>query len=372
VIAPSRCEPGCLFFDVLLSEQDPLLVRFYEAYRHRSDFEVHLQTQHARTWTDECLPVVDSASIQMPESTSDHGGTHLHDRKVVVFGATGRIGREMVKRLAEDLRCKEVRAVSRQPESAAGLHLQAFEPSVQVLPFDDLEAVCREATDAFIVAPASDDALSWHEQVADALRAAKVEHVVKVSVIGARSPASIPPPGRFPSLHWAGEEALRSAGLKTTVIRPNIFMQHFEMGTGVYTAGDDRFYLPIGDAGVAFLDCRDIAATGHALLLSPSATAFHGGCFDLTGPEALTGPQIAAALSAVRGATVVHVDGIAAFEARCALLGKPDWPKAVYSEAAAGWFSALSTASFEAVVGRRPRSFAAWADDRASFFSATK
>ena len=31
-VEPSRAEEGCLFFDVLFDESDPLLLRFYEAY----------------------------------------------------------------------------------------------------------------------------------------------------------------------------------------------------------------------------------------------------------------------------------------------------------------------------------------------------
>jgi len=310
----------------------------------------------------------DRSTETMPENAP--GTPPDSGRIVLVFGATGQIGTEMVKLLAEDPRCQEVRALTRDPQGSAARLLEAFGPTVRALPFrlDDLEPVCAGATDAFIVAPLSDDMATWHQKVAHALAATGVEHVVKVSVTGARAPESDPPPGRFPSLHWAGEEALRGAGLKSTVIRPTIFMQHFEMGTGVYERGDARFYLPTGDAGVAFLDCRDIAAMGHALLLSPAAVPFHGGAYELTGPEAVSGARIAAILSALREAAVEHVDGIPAFEARCAELGKPDWGKYVYAEAAGGWFSGVQTVVFETLVGRRPRTFAAWADDRAHWF----
>ncbi len=370
VVAPSRAEPGCLFFDVLFDESDPLVIRFYESYQDRAAFDAHLAAPHAQRWVQVCMPHVDRRSIRMPESVSDRpsGG----DRVVVVFGATGQIGTEVVKLLAGDPRCKEVRALSRDPGGDEARLLTAFGPSVRIVPFrmDNLLPACEGATDAFIVAPLTDDAAGLHTTVARALATARVGHVVKVSVTGARPPESDPPPGRIPSLHWAGEEALRGAGLKTTVIRPTIFMQHFEMGSGLYERGDSRFYLPSGEAGVAFLDCRDIAAMGHALLFSPAAAPFYEGAYALTGPEAVTGAQIAGILSAIRQAPVEHVDGIPGFEARCAELGKPDRVKFVYAEAAGGWFSEVQTRVFEVLVGRRPRSFAAWADDRAYGFRA--
>ena len=369
VVGPSRLEPGCLFFDVLFDAEDPLLVRFYEAYVDKAAFDTHLAAPHTRAWAEACMPWVDRSSVRLPESESL--GRDVAPRTVVVFGASGGIGSEMVRLLAADPRCAEVRALTRSPTGASGRRLAAIGPSVRVLPFvlDDLEAVVDGASDAFIVAPLSDDMAAWHEQVARALAACGVEHVVKVSVTGARSPDSVPPPGRFPSLHWAGEEALRKAGLKTTVIRPTIFMQHLEIGTGMYVRGDDRVFLPTGSTGVAFLDRRDIAAFGHALLLSESAAAFRGQAHELTGPEPVSGARIAEILSAVRGSAVQHVDGEEAFVARCAELGIPDWGRFVYAEAADGWFSEIATGTFELVVGRKPNGFAVYATDIRYFLS---
>lgn len=369
VVAPSLAEEGCLFFDVLFNHERPLELRFYEAYTTREAFEAHLKAPHTQRWVELSMPYVDRQSVMLPESASEWMKTGL--RRVVVFGATGKIGSEVVKLLASDPRCDEVIALSRNPDalSSQRLTLMSSKVVVRSSAHDQLSSACAGATDAFVIAPISDEMEAWHTRVAQALIDVKVSHVVKVSVTGARGPDTHPPPGRFPSLHWAGEEALRNAGLKTTVIRPTIFMQHFEMNTGLYTQGDDRFYLPTGDARVSFLDCRDIAAMGHALLLSPKTVPFHSGAYELTGPEAITGAEIATVLSAVRGAPVTHVDGEENFVARCAELGQPDWPKAVYAEAAGGWFGEVSTHVFEAVVGRKPRSLTHWADDNALWFT---
>lgn len=374
VVAHSLAEPGCLFFDVLFDPEDEAVIRFYEAYRDRASFEAHLKMDHTQRWVEACMPYLNREQIRMPESESTWGsdaGDVAGQRTVVVFGATGKIGVEIVKLLAADPRCQEVRALSRDPHGHKARVLRAIGPSVSVCSSspDELDTSCAGATDAFIIAPLSDEMTAWHERAAAALKRAEVDHVVKVSVTGARGPESDPPPGRFPSLHWAGEEALRSAGLKTTVIRPTIFMQHFEMNTGMYSRGDHRLFLPTGSAGVAFLDCRDIAAFGHALIMSPAATPLHQGAYELTGPAPVTAHEMVETLSALnKGAEFVHVDGVDAFVARCAELGQPDWGQFVYAEAAEGWFSKVETDVFEQVVGRRPRSFATYASDRASWF----
>ena len=72
VIDPSRKEAGCIFFDVLFDEHDPLLIRFYEAYTNRAAFQDHLEAPHTQYWAQICLPHVDKSSIRMPESESDH------------------------------------------------------------------------------------------------------------------------------------------------------------------------------------------------------------------------------------------------------------------------------------------------------------
>lgn len=69
-VEPSLAEEGCLYFDVLFDEADPLLVRFYEAYRDRAAFEAHLATHHTRLWQERCLPLIDRTSVRMPESVS--------------------------------------------------------------------------------------------------------------------------------------------------------------------------------------------------------------------------------------------------------------------------------------------------------------
>jgi quinol monooxygenase YgiN len=70
VILPSRAEPGCLFFDLLTSVEDPREIVFYEAYRRKEDFDIHLATPHAKAWVAAALPIVDRATIRMPSHTS--------------------------------------------------------------------------------------------------------------------------------------------------------------------------------------------------------------------------------------------------------------------------------------------------------------
>ena len=70
VVAPSRAEPGCLFFDVLRSTSDPAELVFYEAYRAREDLDAHLAAEHTKAWQAAAMPMIDRASVRFPSHVS--------------------------------------------------------------------------------------------------------------------------------------------------------------------------------------------------------------------------------------------------------------------------------------------------------------
>lgn len=299
---------------------------------------------------------------------------------VLVTSATGKIGTELVSRLASAASQPLVRAATRSTSSEAARLLHALNPqTVQPVVFDlarpeTLAAACEGVTSACLIAPFGEDMAAWHQQVVDAIRAAGTcEYIVKVSVTGARSPDSDPPPGRIPLAHWQGEETVRASGIPATIIRPTIFMQHFLTVPGLYSRGADRFYLPTGDGPVAFLDCRDIAALAAGLITaSPEARQpYEQQAYELTGPSAVTAQEIAAILSWVSGQAVAHIDGEAAFVERSRELGSADGVKYIYAEAAEGWFAQVEHAAFTRLTGRRPTSFAKFAFDHAAYFQPT-
>lgn len=299
---------------------------------------------------------------------------------VLVTGGTGNIGTAFVAALAADAGRTVVRVATRKVDSPAARLLRAMSPFDTVRPVrvddadpESLRAAMDGVTRLFVIAPFVGDLAGWHEPIAAAAReAGTVGHIVKASVTGARAATTDPPPGHIPGGHFQGEEILRSTGIPTTAIRPTMYMQHFLTVPQLYTPGDERFYLPIGDARVAFVDCRDIATFAAAILLStPDERARHAGAsYELTGPESIGAAEIGAILGWTSGRSMKHIDGEAAFVARCAALGVPDTVKSIYREAAGGWFAKVETEAFERATARRPTSFAKFATDHASHFKA--
>lgn len=67
-VGPSRAEPGCLFFDVLVgtSADGRTEVVFYEAYVDEAAFREHTAAPHVQAWQERTLPLLDRSTIRFP------------------------------------------------------------------------------------------------------------------------------------------------------------------------------------------------------------------------------------------------------------------------------------------------------------------
>jgi uncharacterized protein YbjT (DUF2867 family) len=130
-----------------------------------------------------------------------------------------------------------------------------------------------------------------------------------------------------------------------------------------------RFFAA-GDAKVSVVDVRDNAAAAAAALTEPG---HEGRTYDLTGPEALTHAEMAAALSHAVGRPVAFID-VPPEAMRDALLGAglPLWQAdgvvEDYAHYRRGKASAVASGVQDA-TGKPPRAFSAFARDYAPAFS---
>jgi NAD(P)H dehydrogenase (quinone) len=273
---------------------------------------------------------------------------------ILVTGATGSIGRQLVTRLQQ--RQLPFAALVRSEEKGRELGC-AF----AVGDFDDpgsiaraLRGVDRLFLNAGGAVPADGDQPMIRQQATaiDAAAAAGVAQVVKISVLGARSG------GRLATgAHWRIEQHLKSSGLAWSVLRPNGFMQNFLTGAGALTA-DGKLIDVYGGAAVAYVDCYDIAACAAALLDGPGRPAES---FDLTGPEPLTTASIAHKLSAALGQAIGHVtvtpaELTAALQSRGLPAAFADDVAALGAEVADGSLAA-ATSAVRDLTGHAPRTF---------------
>src|SRR5690242_16655184 len=196
----------------------------------------------------------------------------------------------------------------------------------------------------------------------DAAQNAGVQHIVKLSAIGAGSE-------RFAVGEWhvANERHIRNSDLAFTFLRPNSFMQNF---INYFPPRDGVIYLPWGNAKASFVDARDIAAVAVRALTNE---AHKNKTYTLTGPAALSIDEVARTLSHAAKREIKYVD-VPESAARDAMLdaGMAEWQvdllMGLHAINKQGRWSTI-TSDVEEVTGRPPIDFREFARDHADKFS---
>jgi len=236
---------------------------------------------------------------------------------ILVLGATGRVGGATLCALVEAGHAPT--ALVRTPERVDAL------PAPAPCRIGDLTdraglADSLQGIDAMLLCSGHEPAmLDVQLGALAAAEAAGVRRVVKIS----GSPASSfeGTPSAVVAQHLEIEAAVRRSGLEFTFIRPNAFTQLLA-GYAAEIAGG-RLPLAFGTAAVSWVDVVDVGAVAAAALASKAPLP---DVIDVTGPEALTGADLAAAVAAFTGSPVEYVAlSDEQSRERVRALGAPDW-----------------------------------------------
>ncbi|WP_437515633.1 SDR family NAD(P)-dependent oxidoreductase [Sorangium sp. So ce1099] len=281
---------------------------------------------------------------------------------ILITGATGTIGREVVRQLVE--RGAPVRALTRDPAKAAALGREVdlvrgdFEEPASLRP-------ALEGVEALFMLSAPGPSIAAHDlAMVDAAQKSGVKRLVKLSAFGADLPS------RIGDWHRAGEHAVRTSGLAWTLLRPVGFASNVLQWAAAIRAGG---VVPIstGDGRQGIIHPGDVAAVAVAALTS----AHHdGSTYTLTGPELLSARDQVASLARALGRSIETTDVppdrlreqmLAAGAAR-------ELAETVFEGVSflrEGKAAALSD-DVEAVLGRKPLRFEAWVRENLAAFGA--
>ncbi len=283
---------------------------------------------------------------------------------ILVCGATGTVGSELVKRLSAAR--ASTRALVRNVSRASQLEL----PGVELIEgeFEQPETLDRALAGVervFLLSPPHPQEVEFQENIIKAATKAGARHIVKLSALGASEGS----PSRLLRDHRQVEIRLEQSGLLWTHLRPQYFMQNTLMFAPMI-AEHGYFSQPMQEAIIAMVDVRDVAAVAAVVLTEDEQHDRR--IYELTGPESLSFYDVAGKLAAAMGKPVRYED-IPLEIAREQMLkgGMPLWWADTFTELLSIWRkgeAAVVTDDIYELVGKQPYNYDEFVRDYLSAF----
>jgi uncharacterized protein YbjT (DUF2867 family) len=277
---------------------------------------------------------------------------------ILVTGATGTIGSQVVRQLIEA--GQKVRVMTRDATRAGRWAGVADVIEADLAKPETLPRALGGVEKAFLLSGGLELA-TLESNFVDRARSAGVALIVKLS-------AMVAPETILGRLHGAVERELAQSGIPWTVLRPTFFSSNALFWAETIRS-QGAVYAPTGSGKQCPIDPADVAAVAVRAL---TASGHEGRAYELTGPEALSVAEQAATIAAVTGRPIRFVDVTpeAAKQGMVAGGFDPAFADAVlelYASVKAGLMG-TPTPTFERVMGRRPRRFEAWVKQNAAAF----
>ncbi|MDR3666108.1 MAG: SDR family oxidoreductase [Ignavibacteriaceae bacterium] len=281
-------------------------------------------------------------------------------KQILVIGATGRVGSELVRLLIEN--GESVSAATRNPVTNAS----KFFNTVDVVEFDyDRPETFAPALNGvekifLSVRPGDNHSDIVSMPLIELAKQMNVQHIVDLTAMGVEQDESF--------MLRKLEKNVEASGVEFTHLRPNWFMQNFNSGP-MYTEimATKELHLPAADAEISFVDVRDIAAVAFTAL---THFGHSGKAYTLTGQESLSHFQVVDIISQVIFDKISYVP-VTEEAARETMINRKiphdlieRWTD-FYRKVRAGLCSTISP-DIESVLGRPPILFDRYAGDYAA------
>jgi len=278
---------------------------------------------------------------------------------ILVTGATGHIGRELIPFLLESQH--SIRVLVREERKL--LHL---DPSIGRVKGDlnDPESILtamQGVEKVFLVTFETQQDIN----MIDAAKRAGVQRIVKLSTLEATEHKI-----RVGKWHYEREQIIRGSGLDWTFLRPGMFMSNSIEWWAESIKGQGSVFFPGGRTGkVAPIDPRDVAKVA-ALALTQSGHSKQA--YELTGSELFTIGEMVRIISQALGKRIQYMD-IPPIAAKLFML-KSGLDKALVNALMEMLASlrknegALVMDTVQRVTGNAPRTFAEWCCDHIQAF----
>jgi uncharacterized protein YbjT (DUF2867 family) len=281
-----------------------------------------------------------------------HKISEEHPMRILITGATGTVGRNVVEQLREFDPAVELRALSRNPEAALP---EGVELAVGDLAAPETLAAAFKGVDAVHLINFAGDQYGALPDPAAVVALAEEAGVRRSTVLGGVATGPL-------------ERLLEASSIETTHLHPVEFMSNAIMWWAAPIKAGGGIREPFGDRLSAMVHPADIGAVAAKVLLEGG---HDGRSLTITGPEVLTMHDKARILGEAVGREIEFVElTVEEAHAKWRGEGADEGLIAFLTEALGNTPEEGKTVAptVEQVTGRKARTFAAWAAEHADAF----
>jgi len=180
------------------------------------------------------------------------------DNKILITGATGNIGKEIIKLLKT--KNTNFVALTTKNEAIEG----AETVTADFADMESLKNAMKGVSTLFLLLPSHPDAVKFGENAITAAKECGVNHIVRSSGSFANSNSEL----FLEKLLGTTDKYLKESGMNYTITAPSCFMQNF-CTTMLNDYKSGIIYQSAGEGKISWVDVRDIAAVNVEVLLNP-------------------------------------------------------------------------------------------------------
>ncbi|MGD8781339.1 MAG: SDR family oxidoreductase [Ignavibacteria bacterium] len=266
--------------------------------------------------------------------------------KILVTGATGSLGTEVINSLLKRTDTANIAALARDLSKTETLKEKGIE--IREGNYDNFNSLLQAFKDIdklyFISGSDITVRVKQHENVVKAAKDSGVKHIVYTS-FARKNETETSPIVMVAEAHLKTENWLKESGLTYTILKHNLYMDIIPMFIGEKVLETGLIYLPAGDGKTAFATRKDMAEAAAVIL---TTYGHENKEYDIASDKVYTFKEVAVALSEVTGKAINYVSPTQ--EEYTKTLSEASVP-AEYIGAIAGFAEAVKQGEFEQTSG---------------------